>query len=128
MFLEVSINLNKTALYLLFYFPYCYKILKKFILSCCLVNLGKGKRFYHYTAIDKYSYCRYMGVFEEHSTYSSKFLGRLLQHLTKHFSNSGKDKLICPFTPRHNGKVERSTVKIISGFMLLIRISCFLIF
>ena len=55
---------------------------------------------------------------------------------TKRFSTSGKEtltlfqrtlkehgirhKLIRPFTPRHNGKVERSHRKIMNGFMLLI--------
>ena len=65
----------------------------KFVPACCLVNNAKGKKFYQYTAIDEYSRWRYVEAFEEHSTYSS---AQFLKHL------------IQPFTPRHNGKVERS--------------------
>ena len=52
----------------------------KFVLSCCLLNEAKGKRFYQYTAIDEYSRWRYVEAFEEHSTYSS---ARFLEHLTQ---------------------------------------------
>lgn len=54
----------------------------KFVLSCCLLNEAKGKRFYQYTAIDEYSRWRYVEAFEEHSTYSS---ARFLEHLTQRF-------------------------------------------
>jgi len=98
---------------------------------------------FQYTAIDEYSRIRYLGAYEEQSTYSSAdFLEKLtawfgrkgvkvecLQtdngfEFTNRFSNSKKDiptlfektaaqlgirhKLIRPYTPRHNGKVERS--------------------
>ena len=112
----------------------------KFVPACCLVNEAKGKKFYHYTAIDEYSRWRYVEAFEEHSTYSSaRFLEHLIRRFpmpiecvqtdngmefTKRFSTPGqvtltafqrvlqehgiRHKLIRPFTPRHNGKVERS--------------------
>ena len=108
----------------------------RFVPACCLVNEAKGKRFYQYTAINEYSRWRYVEAFEEHSTYSSAvFLRHFLERFPmpvecvqtdngKAFSTSRKEtltlfqrvlqeygirhKLIRPFTPRHNGKVERS--------------------
>ncbi len=101
----------------------------------CIVGNAKNKKFYQYTAIDDYSRFRYPEVFEEHSTYSSALF---LEHLIKAFlfpvecvrqiteqslQNSScpptlfetrpkqcgrAHKLIRPYTPRHNGKVERS--------------------
>jgi transposase InsO family protein len=100
-------------------------------------------RLYQYTAIDEYSRLRYLGAYEEQSTYSSAdFLVKMVAwfkrrgitvecvqtdngfEFTNRFSNSKKDiptyfektaarlgirhKLIRPYTPRHNGKVERS--------------------
>ena len=114
----------------------------KFVPDSCIVGDAKaeGKKFYQYTAIDKYSRFRYLEAFEEHSTYSSAvFLEHLIkafpfpiecvqtdngQEFTKRLSSSKnptltlfeaslkqcgiEHKLIKPYTPRHNGKVERS--------------------
>ena len=109
----------------------------KFVPSACLVGNAKEERFYQYTAIDEYSRFRYLEAFSEHSTYSSKiFLEHMLKafhfkvecvqtdngtEFTRHLSNEKptlfeqalaahgiRHKLIRPFTPRHNGKVERS--------------------
>jgi len=109
----------------------------KHVPSACLVGDAKGQKFYQYTAIDEYSRYRFLMAFEEANTYSSKqFLDALLKTLpfkveciqtdngfefTNRFG-SGRPtlfeasleqcgiyhKLIRPFTPRHNGKVERS--------------------
>lgn len=100
-------------------------------------------RLFQYTAIDEYSRLRFLGAYEEQSTYSSAaFLEKMTAwfrrrgvtvecvqtdngfEFTNRFSNSKKDipsrfektaarlgirhKLIRPYTPRHNGKVERS--------------------
>ena len=100
-------------------------------------------RLFQYSAIDEFSRLRFLGAYEEQSTYSSAdFLKRLVKwygrrgirvecvqtdngfEFTNRFSNSSKDlttlfektadklgirhKLIRPYTPRHNGKVERS--------------------
>ena len=100
-------------------------------------------KLFQYTAIDEYSRLRYLGAYEEQSTYSSAdFLQKTVAwfkrrgvsvecvqtdngfEFTNRFSNSKRDlqtlfestattlnirhKLIRPYTPRHNGKVERS--------------------
>ena len=53
----------------------------KFVLSCCLLNEAKGKRFYQYTAIDEYSRFRYLKIYNEKSTYTSyKFLLEVVKH------------------------------------------------
>lgn len=100
-------------------------------------------RLFQYSTIDEFSRLRFLGAYEEQSTYSSAdFLKRLVKwygrrgirvecvqtdngfEFTNRFSNSKKDiptlfektagklgirhKLIRPYTPRHNGKVERS--------------------
>ncbi|MDR3551562.1 MAG: DDE-type integrase/transposase/recombinase, partial [Clostridia bacterium] len=100
-------------------------------------------RLYQYTAIDEYSRMRFLGAYEEQSTYSSAdFLTKMVEwfkrrnvivecvqtdngfEFTNRFANSKRDlvtlfektaaelhirhKLIRPYTPRHNGKVERS--------------------
>jgi len=100
-------------------------------------------RLFQYTAIDEYSRMRYLGAFEEQSTYSSAcFLQDMITffarqdvkveciqtdngfEFTNRFSQSKRlletlfekvarvhgihHKLIRPYTPRHNGKVERS--------------------
>ena len=100
-------------------------------------------RLFQYTAVDEFSRLRYLGAYEEQSTYSSAdflkkayaffkrkgFIIECIQtdngfEFTNRFSNSKRDlqtlfektavslgirhKLIRPFTPRHNGKVERS--------------------
>ena len=100
-------------------------------------------KLYQYTAIDEYSRMRYLGAYEEQSTYSSEdFLRKVCLYFsrrgvkvecvqtdngfefTNRFSSSKRDlqtmfeataakmgirhKLIRPYTPRHNGKVERS--------------------
>lgn len=110
----------------------------KHVPSSCIVGDSKGLKFYQYTAIDEFSRFRYVEAFEEASTYtSSLFLKNMLNafdfpvkciqtdngfeftnrfgrtnHLTM-FENTLahlgiEHKLIRPFTPRHNGKVERS--------------------
>jgi hypothetical protein len=112
----------------------------KHIPATCLVGDVKGQKFYQYTAIDEFSWLRYLEAFEEVNTYSSAiFLKNAMAFFKKHgfslscvqtdngseftrrFSN-GKPtmfeqmladngishKRIKPFTPRHNGKVERS--------------------
>jgi transposase InsO family protein len=109
----------------------------KCVPASCLVGDAKGEKFYQYTAIDEYSRFRYLEAFQEHSTYSSKiFVEHMLKafkfkvecvqtdngnEFTRHLSNEKptlfeqtlashgiRHKLIRPFTPRHNGKVERS--------------------
>ena len=100
-------------------------------------------RLFQYTAIDEYSRMRFLGAYEEQSTYSSAdFLEKMTAwfrrrgvtvecvqtdngfEFTNRFSNSKQDiptrfektavrlgirhKLIRPYTPRHNGKIERS--------------------
>ena len=110
----------------------------KFVPEACIVGDAKGQKFYQYTAIDEYSRFRYLEAFEEHSTYSSAvFLEHMLEkfpfkvecvqtdnglEFTKRLRNTEnptlfesrleqcgiKHKLIKPYTPRHNGKVERS--------------------
>ncbi|MEG1773208.1 MAG: DDE-type integrase/transposase/recombinase, partial [Clostridia bacterium] len=100
-------------------------------------------RLFQYTAIDEFTRLRYLGAYEEQSTYSS---ADFLQKATAWFSRKGiavecvqtdngfeftnrfantrrnlptlfeataatlgiRHKLIRPYTPRHNGKVERS--------------------
>lgn len=109
----------------------------KFVPAACLVGEAKGERFYQYTAIDEFSRFRYLEAFTEHSTYSSAiFLDHMLKafkfkveciqtdngsEFTRHLSNEKptlfeealashgiRHKRIRVFTPRHNGKVERS--------------------
>ena len=100
-------------------------------------------RLFQYTAIDEYSRMRFLGAYEEQSTYSSAcFLREMVEffrrknvkvecvqtdngfEFTNRFSSSERNKptlfetdaaslgirhkLIRPYTPRHNGKVERS--------------------
>ena len=107
----------------------------------CIAN--PELKLYQYTAIDEYSRLRYLGAYEEQSTYSSAdFLKKCVKwfkrrginieciqtdngfEFTNRFSNSKRHlptlfestavnfgirhKLIRPYTPRHNGKVERS--------------------
>jgi transposase InsO family protein len=107
----------------------------------CIAN--SELRLYQYTAIDEFSRLRFLGAYEEQSTYSSAdFLKKLVTwyrrkgvdvecvqtdngfEFTNRFANSKRDlqtlfektaaqlgvrhKLIRPYTPRHNGKVERS--------------------
>lgn len=100
-------------------------------------------KLYQYTAIDEYSRLRYLGAYEEQSTYSSadfllkavayyqhfgikvecvqtdngseftnRFCSKTTERLTL-FQETAESlgirhKLIRPYTPRHNGKVERS--------------------
>ena len=110
----------------------------KYVPSACLVGGAKEEKFYQYTAIDEYSRFRYIEAFREHSSYSStvflehmlkafpfkvecvqtdnglEFTKRLIKEndLTlfeeKLISLNIRHKLIRPYTPRHNGKVERS--------------------
>ena len=100
-------------------------------------------KLFQYTTIDEFSRLRFLGAYEEQSTYSSAdFLEKAVAwfkrrgvtvecvqtdngfEFTNRFSNSKRDiptrfelsaaklgirhKLIRPYTPRHNGKVERS--------------------
>jgi len=100
-------------------------------------------RLFQYTAIDEYSRLRYLGAYEEQSTYSSSdFLKKAMAFFARrgvsiecvqtdngfeftnrlHNKNSEAQtlfektaaqlgihtKFIRPYTPRHNGKVERS--------------------
>ena len=102
-----------------------------------------GTRLYQYTAIDEFSRLRFLGAYNEQSSYSSAdFLEKAVAffarkgftvscvqtdngfEFTNRFSNSKRNrltlfektaqelkvhhKLIRPYTPRHNGKVERS--------------------
>lgn len=110
----------------------------KHVPASCLVNEAKDKKFYQYTAIDEFSRIRYLEAFEEASTYTSTlFLDHMLKafkfkvecvqtdngfeftnrfghgHTMTRFEKAlaarGIDhRKIRPFTPRHNGKVERS--------------------
>ena len=106
----------------------------KHVPANCCVN---GEKYYQYTAIDEFSRVRYLGAFKENSTYSAAcFLADMLKafpfevecvqtdngsEFTNRFKSGRltlfeqrlqefgiKHKLIRPFTPRHNGKVERS--------------------
>ena len=110
----------------------------KHVPSSCIVGSASGTKFYQYTALDEYSRFRYVEAFEEASTYSSTlFLRNMLKafkfkvecvqtdngpEFTNRFSRKNtptlfeaelkklgiQHRLIRPFTPRHNGKVERS--------------------
>lgn len=109
----------------------------KHVPASCVVTAEKGQKFYQYTAIDEYSRFRYVEAFDEASTYTSTlFLTNMLKafrlkvecvqtdngfEFTNRFGNAKptlfektlstlgiSHKLIKPFTPRHNGKVERS--------------------
>ena len=110
----------------------------KFVPSACVVGEVEGEKFYQYTAIDEYSRFRYIEAFREHSSYSStvflehlikafpfkieciqtdngtEFTKRLLKEndltlFEERLEQLGiRHKLIQPYTPRHNGKVERS--------------------
>ncbi len=110
----------------------------KFVPASCLVGEAKGEKYYQFTAIDEYSRYRYLEGFKDNSSYSaSEFVKHLVKkfpfpilcvqtdngmEFTNRFFGSGRTtmfqetlksfgiehKLIKPFTPRHNGKVERS--------------------
>lgn len=109
----------------------------KYVPSSCLVGEAEGQKFYQYTAIDEFSRFRYVEAFDEASSYTSTlFLKNLIKafpfkimciqtdngfEFTNRFGNGKHNlfentlkslgiehKLIKPFTPRHNGKVERS--------------------
>ena len=109
----------------------------KFVPTACIVGDATGEKFYQYTAIDEYSRFRYIEAFQEHNSYSSavflehmlkafpfkvecvqtdnglEFTTRLLKEndLTmfeeKLIKLGIRYKQIKPYTPRHNGKVER---------------------
>lgn len=106
--------------------------------SCLVGEAAIDGGFYQYTFIDEYSRFRYLEAFKEHSTYSSAaFIKRVVKkfpyaieciqtdngsEFTNRLNASKKGtpteltlnqlcirhKLIKPYTPRHNGKVERS--------------------
>lgn len=109
----------------------------KHVPAACIVGDAAGQKFYQYTAIDEFSRFRFLMAFEEASTYSStQFVEQMLTvfpfpvectqtdngfEFTNRFGNEKptlfesklkqlgiQHKLIRPFTPRHNGKVERS--------------------
>jgi len=112
----------------------------KHVPTKCLVNELYGKKLYQYTAIDEYTRLRYLEIFDELSTYSSKqflinmikyfpftvktvrtdngieFTNRLGKSTNPQptlFERTLKEQNIAhdyikPYTPRHNGKVERS--------------------
>lgn len=110
----------------------------KFVPAACLVGAVKDESFFQYTAIDEYSRFRYIEAFQEHNSYSSMiFLEHMLKafpfkvecvqtdngcEFTKRLQKENdltlfeeklkelgiRHKLIKPYTPRHNGKVERS--------------------
>lgn len=113
----------------------------KFVPQSCLVgDAAEEGGYYQYTFIDEYSRFRYLGAFQEHSTYSS---AQFIRYCVRKFpyaiecvqTDNGPEftnrlnpsasnkltlfettlaelgishKLIRPYTPRHNGKVERS--------------------
>lgn len=109
----------------------------KFVPSKCITGALGGTKLYQYSAIDEYSRMEFKMIFEEHSTHSSiLFLKEMLRfypfpiqciqtdnglEFTNRFVSDKlgafeialegcgiRHKLIRPFTPRHNGKVERS--------------------
>ena len=109
----------------------------KHVPSACIVGDAVGQKFYQYTAIDEFTRFRFLMAFEEASTHSStEFVEQMLKvfpfsveciqtdngfEFTNRFGNGKptmfenkltqlgiRHKLIRPFTPRHNGKVERS--------------------
>ena len=109
----------------------------KHVPSTCIVGDAASQKFYQYTAIDEFSRFRFLMAFEEANTYSStQFVEQMLKsfpfpveciqtdngfEFTNRFGNGKptifenkliqlgiRHKLIRPFTPRHNGKVERS--------------------
>jgi transposase InsO family protein len=113
----------------------------KVVPRSCIAN--PELKLYQYTAIDEFSRLRFLGAYEEQSTFSSAdFLQKVVDffrhkgfcvecvqtdngfEFTNRFSRSKRElktlfeataeklniyhKLIKPYTPRHNGKVERS--------------------
>jgi transposase InsO family protein len=109
----------------------------KHVPTSCIVGDASGQKFYQYTAIDEFSRFRFLMAFQEVSTYSSVQFVEAMQkafpfpveciqtdngfEFTNRFGNGKptlfenrlkqlniRHKLIRPFTPRHNGKVERS--------------------
>ena len=113
----------------------------KMVPTACLVGELKNsdEKYYQYTCIDEFSRFRYLEIFREKSTYSSKcfllncvkkmpfdikcvqtdngieFTNQLVSPGAKPtlFEKTLKElgieyKRIKPYTPRHNGKVERS--------------------
>ena len=110
----------------------------KYVPAACMVGAVKDESFFQYTAIDEYSRFRYIEAFQEHNSYSSMiFLEHMLKafpfkvdcvqtdngcEFTKRLQKENdltlfeeklkelgiRHKLIKPYTPRHNGKVERS--------------------
>jgi transposase InsO family protein len=112
----------------------------KVVPRACIAN---ELRLFQYTAIDEFTRLRFLGAYDEQSTYSSAdFLTKAVAfykrrgitveciqtdngfEFTNRFANSMRNlptlfeaaaatlgirhKLIRPYTPRHNGKVERS--------------------
>jgi hypothetical protein len=112
----------------------------KHVPTKCLVNELSGEKLYQYTAIDEFTRLRYLEIFDEISTYSSKqFLINMVKYFpftvktvrtdnglefTNLLANTTNPQptlfeqtlnelniahdYIKPYTPRHNGKVERS--------------------
>lgn len=115
----------------------------KVVPKSCISSRLSGLRLYQFTAIDEYSPLRFLGAYDEQSTYTAAdFLKRTFNYFasrgiegkcvqtdngfefTNRFARSERNlptlfeetaaalgvrhKLIRPYTPRHNGKVERS--------------------
>ena len=104
----------------------------KYVPEKCTKAMGKGTKLYQFTAIDECTRKRYLEGFTDNSSYSAAvFVQNAVKYFkfpTKTFSgNAGRKetfqptlfqkvlmtmgirhKQIWPYTPRHNGKVERS--------------------
>ncbi|MFZ5975728.1 MAG: DDE-type integrase/transposase/recombinase [Bacillota bacterium] len=115
----------------------------KHVPAACCVGAMKGRKLYQYTALDEFTRLRYLGAYEEASTYSSAdFLCNAVAYFKRKgitvecvqtdngfeftnrlnpqgcssqtlFEETAAElgithKRIRPYTPRHNGKVERS--------------------
>lgn len=110
----------------------------KHVPSSCITNSEEGYKLYQFTALDEFSRFRFVDAFDECSSYTAtqflekarnafpfpitcvqtdngtEFTNRFLK--TSHLNRFEKrlaeleieHRLIKPFTPRHNGKVERS--------------------
>lgn len=115
----------------------------KVVPKSCITSRLEGLKLYQFTAIDEYSRLRFLGAYDEQSTYTAaQFLLEAHSFFKRHginmqcvqtdngieFTNRFikskrglptlfektaevlgiRHKLIRPYTPRHNGKVERS--------------------
>lgn len=91
----------------------------KVVLRRCIA--APELRLFQYTAIDEFTRLRFLATYPEQSTYSADFLKKLVKWYARRgirvecvqFERTAADlgichKLIRPYTPRHNGKVEHS--------------------